>query len=157
MKQTTDHRLYINTSNKVKKTNSQSMNTYQDKSKPLNEHDTFQNIMATTHSQNQEKHTQNVKDKARQRKPISFSWRLENKWCRNGVCREWHGVFGWDLVKRKWIVTKSSRENWKGLKTDPVFSKHAFFATRMSRQQVARSSRQNTQRQNCEKFSKCFS
>ena len=45
----------------------------------------------------------------------------------------------------------------KSLKTDPVFAKHAIFATEVSRQQVARSSRQNTQRQNCEKFSKCFS
>ena len=44
-----------------------------------------------------------------------------------------------------------------GLKTDPVFAKHAIFATEVSRKQVAKSSRQNTQRQDCEKFSKCFS
>ena len=37
------------------------------------------------------------------------------------------------------------------LKTDPLFSKHAFFATGLSHQQVARASRQNTQSQNCEK------
>ena len=31
--------------------------------------------------------------------------------------------FNWE---RKWIVIKSLRENWKYLKTDPVFAKHAF-------------------------------
>ena len=39
----------------------------------------------------------------------------------------------------------------KDLKIAPIFAKHAFFATEVSRQQVARSSRQNTQRQNFEK------
>ena len=42
-------------------------------------------------------------------------------------------------------------------KNYPYYAKHTFFATEVSRQQDARSSRQNTQRQNCEKFSKCFS
>ena len=88
--------------------------------------------------------------------PYLFLEALEVNKCNNGGCREWHGVFGRDLVERKWIVTKSSKENWKGLKTDPVFAKHTIFATGVSCQQVARSSRQNTQRQNCEKFSKCF-
>ena len=37
------------------------------------------------------------------------------------------------------------------LKTDPHFAKHAFFATRVSRQQVTRASCQNTQSQNYEK------
>ena len=45
----------------------------------------------------------------------------------------------------------------KILKTTPDFAKHAFFVTEVSRQQDARSTRQNTQRQNCEKFSKCIS
>ena len=58
---------------------------------------------------------------------------------------------------RQWTVTKIRGKTEKGLKTDPVFAKHAIFATEVSRQQVAKSSRQNTQRQNCEKFSKCFS
>ena len=31
--------------------------------------------------------------------------------------------FSWE---RKWIVIKGSRENWKDLKTDPFFAKHAF-------------------------------
>ena len=34
------------------------------------------------------------------------------------------------------------------LKTDPLFDKHAFFVTGVSRQQGARASRQNTQSQN---------
>ena len=33
------------------------------------------------------------------------------------------------------------------LKTAPIFAKHTFFTIEMSRQQVASSSRQNTQRQ----------
>ena len=89
--------------------------------------------------------------------PYLFLEDLEVNKCNNGGCREWHEVFGRDSVERKWIVTKSLRENWKGLKTDLVFAKHAIFVTEVSRQQVARSSRQNTQRQNCEKFSKWFS
>ena len=58
---------------------------------------------------------------------------------------------------RQWTVTKIQGKTEKGLKTDPVFAKHAIFATKVGRQQVTKSSRQNTQRQNCEKFSKCFS
>ena len=62
--------------------------------------------------------------------------------------------FSWERV--------NSHEKFEGklkrfLKTDPLFAKHAFFATSVSRQQVARVSRQNTQSQNYEKFSKCFS
>ena len=89
--------------------------------------------------------------------PYLFLEDLEVNKCNNGGCREWHRVFGWDSFwERKWIVIKSSRENWKYLKTDPVFAKHAIFVTEVSRQQVARSSRQNTQRQSCENFSKCI-
>ena len=45
--------------------------------------------MATTHSQNQEKHTQNMKNEVRQRKPIPFYWRLEKKWCKNECFLKW--------------------------------------------------------------------
>ena len=58
---------------------------------------------------------------------------------------------------RQWTVTKSWGKNWKSFKNCFRNAEHAFFATKVSRQQVARSSRQNTQRQNHEKFSKCFS
>ena len=40
----------------------------------------------------------------------------------------------------------------KDLKTTPIFAKHAFFATEVSRHIVASLSRQNTQRQKIEKF-----
>ena len=40
----------------------------------------------------------------------------------------------------------------KDLKTAPIFAKHAFFATEVSRHKDANSSRQNTQRQKFEKF-----
>ena len=43
------------------------------------------------------------------------------------------------------------------LKPYPLFAKHAFFTTGVSRQQVARASRQNTQSKNYKKISKCFS
>ena len=51
----------------------------------------------------------------------------------------------------------NSHKKFKGklkrfLKTDPLFAKHAFFTTKVSRQQVARASRQNTQSQNYEKL-----
>ena len=52
---------------------------------------------------------------------------------------------------------KDRGKNKKSLKTAPVFSKHAIFATETSRQKVARSSHQNTQGQKFENFSKCFS
>ena len=82
-----------------------------------------------------------------------FSWRFwgeqVQQWSLYKVTWSVWMSFSWE---RKWIVIKSSRENWKGLKTDPVFAKHAFFETRVSRQQVARASRQNTQRQNCGKI-----
>ena len=58
---------------------------------------------------------------------------------------------------RQWTITKIQGKTKKGLKTDSVFAKHAIFATEVSHQQVASSNRKNTQRQNCEKFSKCFS
>ena len=72
-----------------------------------------------------------------------------------------HEVFGSDSDEREMGKTVNSHKKIEGklkkiLKTPPVFAKHAFFATEVSRQQDARSSRQNTQRQNCEKFSKCF-
>ena len=45
--------------------------------------------MATTHSQNQEKHPQNMKNEVRQKKPIPFYWRLEKKWCKNECFLKW--------------------------------------------------------------------
>ena len=52
---------------------------------------------------------------------------------------------------------KSSRENWKHLKTDLYAQNHAIFATESSREKVAKASRQNTQDKNLKNFSKCFS
>ena len=56
-------------------------------------------------------------------------------------------------LREKMNSHKSSREKTeKDLKTAPIFAKHAFFTTKESRQQVASSSRQNTQRQKFEKI-----
>ena len=52
--------------------------------------------------------------------------------------------FSWE---RKWIVIKSSRENWKSYKNCPYYAKHAFFVTKVSRQSVTRVNRQNTSSQ----------
>ena len=49
--------------------------------------------------------------------------------------------------ERKWIVIKSSRENWKGFKNCPYYAKHTFFVTGVSRQKVASFTRQNTSSQ----------
>ena len=54
-------------------------------------------------------------------------------------------------LREKWIVKKVRGKTEKDLKTAPIFAKHVFFATEVSHQQVTRSSRQNTQRQNFEK------
>ena len=59
----------------------------------------------------------------------------------------WEG----DSWKRRWIITKVWGKTEKDLKTAPIFAKHVFFATEVSHQQVVRTSRQNTQRQNFEK------
>ena len=99
-----------------------------------------------------------MENEVRQRKPLPFSWRLEKKWCRNGV---W-GVFGLVSVAKEMGKTvnshNKSREKLKKffLKLS-LKCKTRFFAIETSRQQVASASRQNTQSQNCEKISKCFS
>ena len=141
MKQCTDPRLHINTSNKVKNTNSQTMNNHQDKAKPWTSMTLFKNIMTTINSQKQEKQTQNMENEVRQRKPIPFSWKLEKKWCRNGV---W-GVFGSVSIEKEMGKTmnshKKSREKLKKFK-ETIFEMQN---TRFSRlKQVARASRQNS-------------
>ena len=75
-------------------------------------------------------------------------WRLEM-----GARSVWER----DSLERRWTVTNVWGKTEKNLKTAPIFAKHAFFATEMSRQKVARSGRQNTQGQKFENFSKCFS
>ena len=74
------------------------------------------------------------------------------KKCKNGVCREWHRVFGWVSVERESEESQKVRgKTEKVLKNLLWNAKHAFFATGVSHQQVARASRQNTQSQNYEK------
>ena len=60
---------------------------------------------------------------------------------------------------RQWTVKKIRGKilKKKKIKNSLWNAKHACFTTEVSRQQVARSGCQNTQRQNCEKISKCFS
>ena len=64
-----------------------------------------------------------------------------------------HGVFGKEIVQREDEQSqKFEGKTEKYLKTAPIFAKHAIFATEESRQQVASSSRQNTQGQKFEKI-----
>ena len=62
-------------------------------------------------------------------------------------------MFGKETVEKEDEQSqKFEGKTEKDLKTAPIFTKHTFFATEESRQQVASSSRQNTQRQKFEKF-----
>ena len=64
-----------------------------------------------------------------------------------------HGVFGKETVEKEDEQSqKFERKLKKNLKTAPIFAKHAFFATEVSRHKVTSSSRQNTQRQKFEKI-----
>ena len=84
---------------------------------------------------------------------------FEQKICNNGDWKWEHGVFGKEIVlERRWTVTNAWGKTKKDLKTAPIFAKHAYFATWLSRHKAASSSRQNTQGQKFKKkISKCFS
>ena len=70
-----------------------------------------------------------------------------------GAWSVWEG----DSWERRWTVIKVQGKTEKDLKTTPIFAKHAFFATEVSRHKVTSSSRQNTQRHKFEKIFKRFS
>ena len=82
----------------------------------------------------------------------TFSW-----WFWEEMKQQWslkmgtESVWEWDSWERRWIVTKVRGKIEKDLKTAPIFAKHVFFATEVSRHKDASSSRQNTQRQKFEK------
>ena len=59
-------------------------------------------------------------------------------------------------VERDNEQSQKDRGKTKSLKTAPIFPKHAFFVTEMSRQKIARSSCQNTQGQNLKIFLSVF-
>ena len=89
----------------------------------------------------------------RKTRPIPFLDDLDTKWNTNEVWKWVHGVFGKETVEKEDEQSqKFEGKTEKDLKTALIFAKHAFFATEESRQQVASSSRQNTQRQKFEKF-----
>ena len=99
---------------------------------------------------------QRIRDE--ENKTYTFSWwfweEMKQQWSWKWVTR-----CVWEVSDRKdnEQSQKVRGKNWKRFKNCPHCAKHAFFATEVSCQQDARSSRQNTQRQNFEKFSKCFS
>ena len=62
-------------------------------------------------------------------------------------------MFGKETVEKEDEQSqKFEGKTKRDLKTAPIFAKHAFFATEVSRHKIAGSSRQNTQRQKFEKF-----
>ena len=74
---------------------------------------------------------------------------MKHQWSlKMGTRSVWEG----DSWERRWIVTKVQGKTEKDLKTAPIFTKHAIFATEESRHRVASSSRQNTQGQKYEKI-----
>ena len=94
-------------------------------------------------------------NEVKQRKPIHFLEDLR----RNDVKMEFKEGLGQFLREkwgRQWIVTKIRAKNWKSFKNCLRNAEHAFFAIEVSHQQVARSSYQNTWRQNCEKNFQVF-
>ena len=109
-------------------------------------------------TQQKENYSQSMKKSSETKKTYTFFLKIGEgmmqKWRLRCVTRSVWVKFGWE---RQWTVTKIQGKNLKSFKNCLRNAKHAFFATEVSRQQVARASRQNTQRQNCEKFSKCFS
>ena len=64
-----------------------------------------------------------------------------------------HRVFGKETIEKEDEQSqKFEGKLKKNLKTAPIFAKHAFCATEVSRHKVTSSSRKNTQRQKFEKF-----
>ena len=74
-----------------------------------------------------------------------------------GLKMESQRVWKGGSLERRWTVANVRGKTETSFKTAPISAKHAFFATGFSRHTVASSSRQSTQEQNFENFSKCFS
>ena len=96
----------------------------------------------------------------KKRKLIHFLedwWRIDKE---NGGFVSENGVFRRGRGGQDNETTRDARENWKVfenyLEFNPICAKHVFFATRMSCEQVTRSSRQNPMWQNLKNFSNCF-
>ena len=79
---------------------------------------------------------------------------MKHQW---GLKMDSQSVWKGGSLERRWTVTNVRGKTETSFKTAPISSKHANFATGLSRHTVASSSRQSTQEQNFENFSKCFS
>ena len=90
-----------------------------------------------------------MKNQVRQRKPIPFSWRLENKWSKNECFLKWDMECLREREMGKIVNShKNLREKLKNnFKNCPYCAKHAFFATEVSRQKVTSFTCQNTSSQ----------
>ena len=128
-------------------------------SKNMFEHSISQ---STVTIQQKENYSQNMKKSSETEKTHTFFLKIGEgmmqKWSLRSVTRSVSVRFSWE---RNGEDSEQSQK-FKG-KTEKVFknclqnAKHAFFATEVSRQQVAMASHQNTKKKNWKKFSKCFS
>ena len=64
---------------------------------------------------------------------------MKHQW---GLKMDSRSVWKGDSLERRWTVTNVRGKTEKDLKTAPIYAKHAFFATWLSRHKVASSSRQ---------------
>ena len=96
----------------------------------------------------QENNTQNIIYEVKKRRPIPFLDDFEKKSSNNGVRSGLHRVFGKLQTKEKMNSHKKLEgKTEKDFKNCPHYAKHAFFAAEVSRQIVARYTRQNTSSQ----------
>ena len=114
-------------------------------SKPSNLRVECSNTKSSNNSNGKKQNTQNKAYEVRKRRPIPFLDDFEKKWINNGVRNALHGTFGKETVERE---DEQSQKVWgkteKDFKNCPHYAKHAFFVAEVSRQIVARLTRQNT-------------
>ena len=71
---------------------------------------------------------QNKRYEVREQEPMPFLFEdLKVYKFNNGVCREWHGVFGWDLVERESEWSKRFEGKLKRFKNWPNFCQTRVF------------------------------
>ena len=119
----------------------------------------FSNLNINTKSK--KSRARNMKYFMNKRKLIPFLedwWRINEE--NGGFVRE-NGGFGRGRGKQDNEKACDAWENWKVfencLEYDPICAKHMFFETGMSREQIAKSSRQKPLTQILKNLSKCFS
>ena len=131
---------------------------------------TISNKTRHTHFIREKYFVHNINPNSSKKNQEKRKWDWESKnpylflmiWIRNEAPMRFENGFRecleWRKFREKMNSYKCSREKLKQvLKAAPISAKHTIFATGVSRQRVASSSRQNTLGRKYENFSKCFS